>query len=177
MKLTIPLWSPETRSGELLSKYNSVKGTTLKETSFSACIKMKETDKTIIMKTVSFLNVKHKLLLMLSYSLKGKNVHFIGFFTKNKLEYNVNFCAILFYHSNVIKLTFGHKLIALDKISTCCFNCKIGVKKGHDASQKVMAPLLCPVMYKFLKFENPVKLAALKLIPSLRFVSMGISGG
>jgi len=32
----------------LLSKYNSVKGTPLKEISFSACIKMKEADKTII---------------------------------------------------------------------------------------------------------------------------------
>lgn len=41
------------------------------------------------------------------------------------------------------------------------------MNKGHDASQKVIAPFLCPVMYKFLMFENPEKLAELRLIPSL----------
>jgi hypothetical protein len=40
------------------------------------------------------------------------------------------------------------------------------MKKGHDASQNVMAPLWCPVMYKFLMFENLEKLAELRLIPS-----------
>lgn len=48
--LTIPLWSPETRSGELLSKYNAVKGIPLNEQSFSLCNEMKGTDNKIYMK-------------------------------------------------------------------------------------------------------------------------------
>jgi len=42
--LTIPLWSPEARTGELLSKYNAVNGIPLNEQSFSLWIEMEETN-------------------------------------------------------------------------------------------------------------------------------------
>jgi len=42
--LTIPLWSPEARTRELISKYNAVNGIPLNEQSFSLWVEMEETN-------------------------------------------------------------------------------------------------------------------------------------
>ena len=40
-----------------------------------------------------------------------------------------------------------------------------------------MAPLLCPVMYKFLIFANPPKLVEFNRVSSFGFASDGRNGG
>lgn len=69
------------------------------------------------------------------------------------------------------------KLDSVTKTYTCCFNDKIGSKNGYDKSQKYIAPLLCPVMYKFLIFANPPKLVEFNLVSSFGFASEGRNGG
>jgi hypothetical protein len=79
---------------------------------------------------------------------------------KAKIEVVAHFCS--------------GKYVNNDLKSTCCFKDKTGIRKGNDASQKFMAPSLCPVMYKFLTFENPLNRAE---FPSFCLVSEGRSGG
>lgn len=59
---------------------------------------------------------------------------------------------------------------------TCWVRDATGSKSGHDASQKLMAPLSCPVMYKFLAVENELKLVEFELFPSFCLLSNGKSG-
>ena len=60
---------------------------------------------------------------------------------------------------------------------TCCLTDKIGSRNGQDKSQKYIAPLLCPVMYKFLIFANPPKLVEFNRVSSFGFASDGRNGG
>lgn len=53
----------------------------------------------------------------------------------------------------------------------------MGIKNGEDACQKLMAPSLCPVMYKFLIFANPLNEAGFGGVPSFVFASKGNRGG
>lgn len=43
-------------------------------------------------------------------------------------------------------------------------------------SQNFMAPVLCPVMYKFLALEKPLKCIDFELAPSFAAASLGKSG-
>lgn len=60
---------------------------------------------------------------------------------------------------------------------TCCCKENIGMKIGHDASQKFMLPSLCPDIYKFSTFENPPNWTVFKYVTSFGFGSERKSEG